>query len=79
MATATRAATAAGGPRHGSRAGFAREVGGRDAEELRQVNASAGLARRGFVAPNKEFLFLLAVAADEFVEGHGGRLMGNDG
>ena len=71
VAAAARAAAAAGGARHGASAGLAGEVGGRDAQQLRQVNAAAGLAFRGLIASDEEFLFLLAIAADEFVEGHG--------
>ena len=35
------------------------------------MDAAAGLAFRGFIASDEEFLFLLAIAADEFVEWHG--------
>jgi hypothetical protein len=35
------------------------------------MNAAARLARGRFIPPDEEFLFLLAIAADEFVEGHG--------
>jgi hypothetical protein len=72
VATAPRAATAAGGARHGAGARLAGQVSGGDAQKFRQVDAAAGLTRRGFVAPDEEFLLFLAVAADEFVEWHGG-------
>jgi hypothetical protein len=44
------------------------------ADELHESNAAAGLARRGFGAVDEVFLFLVAVGADEVVEGHGLKL-----
>jgi hypothetical protein len=72
VAAAARTAAAARRARHGARAGLAGEVGGRNAQKLRQVDAAARLTGWRFVAPNEEFLLFLAVAADEFVERHGG-------
>jgi hypothetical protein len=38
--------------------------------------ATASLAHRRFVAAHEKFLLLLTIAADEFVEGHGGGVKG---
>jgi hypothetical protein len=47
-------------------------VGGGDAQQLGEVNAAARLAGGHFVAADEELLFFLTIAADEFVDGHGG-------
>ena len=65
---------------------LAGDVRHRRADELHQPHAAAGLAGRGFGAADEVLLFLVAVGADEVVEGHGdwgagdwglGRKMGN--
>jgi hypothetical protein len=68
-AAAGSAAPSASG--HGAGAPFAGKVGGGDAQQLGEVNAAARLAGGRFVAADEELLFFLAIAADEFVDGHG--------
>ena len=51
-------------------AGFAAGRGGGDAEELGQLMAAALFALRRFALADEQFLLAVAIATDEFVEGH---------
>jgi hypothetical protein len=68
VAGAARATGARASLRAGAR--LAGSVGGGDAQEFGQMLSAAGLARGSLAAANEQFLLRVAVAADEFVEGH---------